>query len=68
MDWKPLDKKTLEYIGKEARCCRCDIELDNNTKGYSRSEKDELYCEKCIKKVEKEERSEMFKKIVLTEI
>ena len=52
MDWKPLDKKTLDYINKDARCCRCGAKLGNNMKGYSRSEKDGLHCEKCKNEVE----------------
>lgn len=52
MDWKPLDKKTLEYIGTEPRCCECHEKLGDNTKAYSRSEKDGLYCERCKKKLE----------------
>ena len=68
MKWKPLDKKTLEYIGEEARCCKCGMVLGNNMKGYSRSEEDELYCERCIKKVEREEMSKVLKRLDLTEI
>ena len=68
MNWKPLDKKPLEYIGEEARCCKCGVKLGNDMKGYSRSEKDGLYCELCKKKVEREEMFEVLKKLDLTEI
>ncbi|UCE16869.1 MAG: hypothetical protein JSV12_04505 [Candidatus Bathyarchaeota archaeon] len=71
MDWKPLDKNTLEYIGIEPRCFKCHIKLDDKMKGYSRSEKDELYCERCKKKVEREispETARVLKKLDLTVI
>jgi hypothetical protein len=51
MDWKPLDKKTLEYIGTEPRCCECHKKLGDNTKAYSRSEKDGLTMCICARKV-----------------
>lgn len=66
MDWMTLDKKTLEYIGINPRCCKCHMKLGDNMKGYSCSEKDGLYCERCKKKAEREEMSEALKKIELT--
>ena len=66
--WKPLDRKTLEYLGIEPRCSRCGIKFDNSMKGFSRSEKDRVYCERCVPKVELEESFEGLEGLEMTDL
>jgi len=68
MNWKPLDRKTLEYLGIEPRCCKCHVKLDDNMKGFSRSEKNGIYCERCRKKVEQEEIFEALEGLEMTDL